>query len=183
MREKLWQSVLSTVSIAIGIGCFTPTSIYAQTKLSQPQDFVNFKYLNEFTIAHPKKWIVEPTGKNSNCHIYPTDSTVCTFAYMYSSKTNSTSREPLKNFIKTDIVIEFSPMNKTKTSRSKKLQIGELPAYRQQGMTEEGDFERMNYLSTSIAYKNRVIQLSTYFSDIKHSQLVKIVHDSFRILR
>jgi hypothetical protein len=180
---KFLQPVILTISIGLSWGTILADNSYARPRSIQQQRFVDFKYANEFKISHPQQWIIDPSGKNSNCHLYPTDSSVCTFAYMYGSKPNLSATAPLTNYIKTDVMMDFRPIDKIEKSKAKKMQIGRLLAYRSQSVTTEGDLGKMNVLTTVIAYKNSTIHLNTYFSDLKNMQLVKSVHDSFKILR
>ncbi len=183
MINKFWRPVAWTISIGLSLGVIGSETCYARSRSLRTQGFVDFKYANEFKISHPKQWLIEPSGKTSNCHLYQTDSSVCTFAYMYGSKPNISSTASLNNYIKTDVIMDFRPIDKIDKNRSKKVRVGGLSAYRSQGVTTEGELGKMNYLTTVIAYKNSTIHLNTYFSNLKNLQLVKSVHDSFKILR
>lgn len=183
MINRFWQLVILTISIELSLGIIGTGNSYARPLSLQTLDFVEFKYANEFKISHPKQWIIEPSGKKSNCHLYSTDFSVCTFAYMYGSRSNLSATASLSNYIKTDVIMDFSSIDKIEKSRFEKVRVGGLLAYRYHGVTTEGDLGKMNVITTAIAYKDSTIHLNTYFSDLKNVRLVKSVHDSFKILR
>lgn len=181
----MWRSILLTTFL-LGFGGFTtPNNRQAGAISLRSNDFVEFKHLNEFNLFYPKKWVIE-TGGGEECHLDSTRIAACTFAYLYNHRSQSTKPgSPLDPEIKTDIGIEFEPIDLAKIGRFKKFRIGGRTVYREQSVVpradREGYFTRM--LTTYIPYKNRVIQLNTFFEDRRSIQLIERVHNSFRILR